>query len=240
MKDLEALDPDMQQVTVDDMVDVIREAGQPVTAGDIAEAVGVTRQAIGKRRAELEQDDRIESGKVGQATAYWLAEWKERTKPELPASAPPPQTRGEGSSNDEGFLRRIFNFGTDEGMTMPGVIVLLAVFVGIPFFAGLVLRRAGKWVQEPFVSLLKQYFDDEGVSVKFMITFLTIFGLEIAALAMVAAFLGFPKVAFAGITTGLALGAVASYLFIGWVVWAVAAAMSWSISTRVIRSEVAT
>lgn len=227
----------MTQVTVDDMVDAIREAERPVTARDIAESVGVTRQAISKRRDELEEDDRVVSGKVGQATAYWLAAWHEQVEPELPASAPSPQPSTEETDSDDGLLRRIFDFGTGDGMSVPGVMVLLAIFVGIPFFAGLLLRRAGRWVQQPFVSLLQQYFDDDRIGVEFVITFFAIFGTEIAVLAVLAAFLGFPQVAFAGFTTGLAFATVASYLFIGWVLWAVAAAVSWSISSRVFQSE---
>lgn len=57
------------------MVDGIRDIGRPCTKADIAEEIGVTRQSIANHADELEEDARVEHGKVGTARAYWLHEW---------------------------------------------------------------------------------------------------------------------------------------------------------------------
>lgn len=79
----------MPRVTVDDMVDAIREAApKPLTASGIADATGVTQQAISARREELEADYRVEYGQVGNATAYWIA------------SDPGPEDDGDGRPSE--------------------------------------------------------------------------------------------------------------------------------------------
>lgn len=55
------------------MVDAITEADRPCTKQDIADRTGVSRPTIINHEGELEQDPRVESGKVGSATAYWLS-----------------------------------------------------------------------------------------------------------------------------------------------------------------------
>lgn len=61
------------KVTVDEMVHAVKEAEKPLTARDIANKIGVTRQTISNHRDDLESDARVEYGKVGNATAYWFA-----------------------------------------------------------------------------------------------------------------------------------------------------------------------
>jgi hypothetical protein len=61
-----------RKVTVDDMVGAVEELGRPCTKQDIADRTGVSRQTIANHADELESDDRIRSGKVGTAKAYWL------------------------------------------------------------------------------------------------------------------------------------------------------------------------
>lgn len=137
-----------QKVTVDDMVQAVRQADKPVTARDIAEACGVTRQTISNYRDDLEEDGRIEHGKVGSATAYWLAE-EDGSVNTRPPSDGPRQGRRDGavdeaaeresadSQDDEtgsqGFIERLFAAGE---MDLPGVVLILLI-VGVVGFAAL-------------------------------------------------------------------------------------------------------
>jgi len=61
-------------VTLEEMVEAVRDADRPLTRGDIAERVGVTRQALDARQDELEADPRLTYDQIGNARAYWIAE----------------------------------------------------------------------------------------------------------------------------------------------------------------------
>lgn len=84
-------------VTVDKMVNVIRESDRPaLTKKEIAEGIGVSWQAIDNHEAELEDDPRVEHGKIGQATTYWLA-------PDADTPTPQPgQSDGDSASEQRG------------------------------------------------------------------------------------------------------------------------------------------
>lgn len=60
------------KVKLGDMIQAIKTADKPLTASDIAEATGVTQQAISKRKNEIEQHPRIEYDQIGNARAYWI------------------------------------------------------------------------------------------------------------------------------------------------------------------------
>lgn len=62
-----------RKATVDKMIKAIRESDKPaLTKQDIADGVGVSWQTINNHEQELEDDPRVQSGKVGKAKVYWL------------------------------------------------------------------------------------------------------------------------------------------------------------------------
>jgi hypothetical protein len=145
-----------QKVTVDDMVQAIRQADKPVTAREIAEACDVTRQTISNYRDDLEEDGRIEHGKVGTATAYWLAEEDGSVNTRPPGDGPrqgrrdgtpdePAKRESADSQEDEtgsqGFIQRLF---ASDGMDLPGVMLILLLVAVVGFAALQVLSGAYK------------------------------------------------------------------------------------------------
>lgn len=145
-----------QKVTVDDMVQAIRQADKPVTAREIAEACDVTRQTISNYRDDLEEDGRIEHGKVGTATAYWLAEEDGSVNTRPPSDGPgqgrrdgtrdePAKRESADSQEDEtgsqGFIQRLF---ASDGMDLPGVMLILLLVAVVGFAALQVLSGAYK------------------------------------------------------------------------------------------------
>ena len=69
----------MAGVTDDEIITVFRETDDPIlTAGDVAEAVGVTRQAINFRLHRLNTQGRLETREVGsRARVWWLSDSEE-------------------------------------------------------------------------------------------------------------------------------------------------------------------
>jgi GTP-sensing pleiotropic transcriptional regulator CodY len=66
----------MAGVTDDEIISVFHEAEDPIlTAGDVAEAVGVTRQSINSRLHRLNSEGRLETREVGsRARVWWLSD----------------------------------------------------------------------------------------------------------------------------------------------------------------------
>jgi GTP-sensing pleiotropic transcriptional regulator CodY len=66
----------MAGVTDDEIISVFHGAEDPIlTAGDVAEAVGVTRQSINSRLHRLNSEGRLETREVGsRARVWWLSE----------------------------------------------------------------------------------------------------------------------------------------------------------------------
>jgi GTP-sensing pleiotropic transcriptional regulator CodY len=66
----------MAGVTDDEIISVFHEAEGPIlTAGDVAEAVGVTRQSINSRLHRLNSEGRLETREVGsRARVWWLSD----------------------------------------------------------------------------------------------------------------------------------------------------------------------
>jgi len=62
--------------TEDRIIEQFRQAETPfLTAVDIAEAIGMTRQGVNQRLKQLEERGVVERKKVGsRAVAYWLVE----------------------------------------------------------------------------------------------------------------------------------------------------------------------
>lgn len=64
-----------KRVSGDNVVDVLRDIEKPyATTTDIAEGLDVTAQTIRNNASELAKDARINKGKVGQSSVYWLAD----------------------------------------------------------------------------------------------------------------------------------------------------------------------
>ena len=66
----------MARVSDDEIISLFREAEDPIlTAGDVSEAVGVTRQAINSRLHRLNSEGRLEAREVGaRARIWWLSD----------------------------------------------------------------------------------------------------------------------------------------------------------------------
>jgi predicted ArsR family transcriptional regulator len=66
----------MARVSDDEIISVFRDAEDPIlTAGDVAEAVGVTPQAINSRLHRLNSEGRLETREVGaRARVWWLSD----------------------------------------------------------------------------------------------------------------------------------------------------------------------
>jgi hypothetical protein len=111
---------------VDLLADLTRQAEKPyATTTDIAEGLGVTPQTVRNNASEIADDPRINKGKVGQSSVYWLADPSERNgreaeEPGAPGNPPgrsPPedqeQTSGDGArprdedEDESGFLKGI-------------------------------------------------------------------------------------------------------------------------------------
>lgn len=64
-----------KRVSGDNVVDVLRDIERPyATTTDIAEGLDVTAQTVRNNASELAKDARINKGKVGQSSVYWLAD----------------------------------------------------------------------------------------------------------------------------------------------------------------------
>lgn len=137
----------MPRVTIDDMVRALRESDKPLTASGIGEATGISMQAVAKRRDELESDGRVAYGKVGGATAYWIADHaredadggadsadtgRDPPQPKDPVE-PRPQTATSESERGNGWgIRRLLEDVTNNLATITfvaTVALLLEIFV---------------------------------------------------------------------------------------------------------------
>ena len=69
-------DLSMPRISDDEIISVFRETDDPVLlATDVAEAVGVTPQAINSRLHRLNSEGRLETRKVGaSARIWWLSD----------------------------------------------------------------------------------------------------------------------------------------------------------------------
>jgi len=62
-------------VTDEELLDIIREASDPfVTASEVGEAAGVTRQTAHQRLQQLRDDERIRKKKIGASAVIWWIE----------------------------------------------------------------------------------------------------------------------------------------------------------------------
>jgi len=76
-------------VPTEKMVDVVRDADYPVTEGDIAEGVGVTKQTIANRRGEIVETPAVQTREIDRANTYW---WNPPdTNPQAESKPPKPE-----------------------------------------------------------------------------------------------------------------------------------------------------
>jgi len=106
--------PRNRVVTPDVVTEALGEVDRPfVTTGDVADKLGVTKQAVRNHHEELNQASGLESGKVGRQRVYWLADdsvpeqvtqtESEPRTPEPPEREPEPQT----GDDDESYFWRL-------------------------------------------------------------------------------------------------------------------------------------
>lgn len=130
-------------VTPSAVADTVRDVDRPFcTTGDVADRLDVTKQAIRNHHDELAGSASLEWGKVGRQRVYWLAE-RESPPQEVTSTPEPPAGTGDTTDGTEpteeepmGIIRRLFT-GSDDGMAVPGVALLLLGIV-LPLIA---LRR---------------------------------------------------------------------------------------------------
>lgn len=157
-----AIVPRKKIVTPENVAGVIEDAPQPfVTAIEIAEALGVTAQAVRNNESELIASDEIEGGEVGRSTVYWLAAG--RLSPEQETEEPPEsseqsqRSKKQNSGSSKGIIDRLFagvpSFGSPtEVWTLTALTALLGLTLGVAI--GLLVARPPVGVAVLVVSLL--------------------------------------------------------------------------------------
>lgn len=118
-------------VPAEDMVDVIREAGRsPVTEGDIAEEVGVSKQTVANRREEIKETPGVQFREIDRANAYW---WD----PPGDGDTAPFESEGGRPPEDVHVPESDVESDSSEPrdpMMLPGVFLLMLAIVGPVYF----------------------------------------------------------------------------------------------------------
>lgn len=223
------------KASVDEMIDVVLDADRPLTEADIGERVGVTRRTVSNHREELQNHPAIEYGKVGRATAYWVAD-ESAEPPDMGGGVAPGETMDGSEESNDGLLERLKRLTTseDDRMAMPGVYILLVAFTAAPVFIGILFIALGSWVLRPFSELYDAIQADEPLGATFYATFFAVIGGEFVALGAVAMALGLHRTALLASASGVALAGIGAFALLGAAfVWAIATAAAWSIADRV-------
>lgn len=158
--------------TVDKMVDVIRDSERPaLTKQEIADGIDVSWQTIANHEDELQDDPRVEYGKVGKSTAYWLSDQADTPPPSGSTRSGPSESDAErsdetGSEPDAQSVetRSVEDYNIWEnrahkiGLSSAGLSLALSLIFTIRFFTAVI----SQWSISP--TILTFYYNFLGAA----------------------------------------------------------------------------